>query len=71
MVWYVSSCSSILCPKCPSSAADQLADWAEVATSNCTYAPLSDNMYLSTKINTGMALTVRIMLPLGKLPLGL
>ena len=35
-------------------------------TSNCTYAPLSDNSYLNSMINTGEALTVRIMLPLGK-----
>ncbi|ORX35982.1 hypothetical protein BD324DRAFT_570172, partial [Kockovaella imperatae] len=38
--------------------------WCETDTSNCTYAPLSDNGYLSTKINTGEALTVRMMLPL-------
>ncbi|ORY23198.1 hypothetical protein BCR39DRAFT_549724 [Naematelia encephala] len=38
--------------------------WCETATSNCTYAPLSDNHFLSTLINTGEALTVRIMLPL-------
>ncbi len=38
---------------------------AEVETSNCTYAPLSENAYLSDLIDTGMALTVRIMLPLG------
>ncbi|GFZ43538.1 hypothetical protein JCM24511_01258 [Saitozyma sp. JCM 24511] len=33
-------------------------------TSNCTYAPLSDQPYLSSMINVGQALTVRIMLPL-------
>ncbi|WVQ85558.1 hypothetical protein IAT38_007724 [Cryptococcus sp. DSM 104549] len=38
--------------------------WCMTDTSNCTYAPLSDNPYLSTMINTGEALTVRIMLPL-------
>lgn len=35
-------------------------------TINCTYAPLSENKYLSTMIDSGQALTVRIMLPLGK-----
>ncbi|WWD17867.1 hypothetical protein CI109_102311 [Kwoniella shandongensis] len=38
--------------------------WCYTHTSNCTYAPLSDNPYLSKMINTGEALTVRIMLPL-------
>ncbi|KAK8865944.1 hypothetical protein IAR55_001093 [Kwoniella newhampshirensis] len=38
--------------------------WCYTQTSNCTYAPLSSNPYLSTMINTGEALTVRIMLPL-------
>ncbi|ADV21062.1 hypothetical protein CNBC3860 [Cryptococcus gattii WM276] len=38
--------------------------WCLQGTSNCTYAPLSENAYLSTMINTGEALTVRIMLPL-------
>ncbi|KAL7420910.1 hypothetical protein Q5752_004864 [Cryptotrichosporon argae] len=38
--------------------------WCTNGTSNCTYAPLSDNAYLSTMIDTGEALTVRIMLPL-------
>jgi len=52
-------------------------------TSNCTYAPLSyvpllfviqadldsDNPYLSDMIDSGQALTVRIMLPTGKYPL--
>ncbi|WVN85416.1 uncharacterized protein L203_100562 [Cryptococcus depauperatus CBS 7841] len=38
--------------------------WCLTETSNCTYAPLSDNTYLSQMINTGEALTVRIMLPL-------
>lgn len=35
-------------------------------TANCTYAPLSENTYLSTMIDSGQALTVRIMLPLGE-----
>ncbi|EIW72771.1 hypothetical protein TREMEDRAFT_26328 [Tremella mesenterica DSM 1558] len=38
--------------------------WCMTDTSNCTYAPLSDNSYLGTLIDTGEALTVRIMLPL-------
>ncbi|ODO07256.1 hypothetical protein L198_00835 [Cryptococcus wingfieldii CBS 7118] len=38
--------------------------WCMTDTSNCTYAPLSENAYLSTMIDTGEALTVRIMLPL-------
>ena len=33
---------------------------------NCTYAPLSENPFLADKIDSGRALTVRIMLPLGK-----
>jgi hypothetical protein len=53
-----------------------------MGTSNCTYAPLSyvffpsldvvmwltdsDNPYLSNMIDSGQALTVRIMLPTGK-----
>ncbi|WVF70481.1 hypothetical protein IAT40_005271 [Kwoniella sp. CBS 6097] len=38
--------------------------WCMTETSNCTYAPLSDNSYLSTMIDTGEALVVRTMLPL-------
>ncbi|WVQ97437.1 hypothetical protein IAU59_004550 [Kwoniella sp. CBS 9459] len=38
--------------------------WCMTDTSNCTYAPLSDNPYLSTMIDTGEALVVRTMLPL-------
>ncbi|WVQ70938.1 hypothetical protein IAR50_000463 [Cryptococcus sp. DSM 104548] len=38
--------------------------WCMTDTSNCTYAPLSQNAYLSTMIDTGEALTVRTMLPL-------
>ncbi|OCF41769.1 hypothetical protein I317_04375 [Kwoniella heveanensis CBS 569] len=38
--------------------------WCMTDTSNCTYAPLSDNAYLSTMIDTGEALVVRTMLPL-------
>ncbi|XAO23241.1 hypothetical protein I312_102019 [Cryptococcus bacillisporus CA1280] len=38
--------------------------WCLQGTSNCTYATLSENTYLSTMINTDEALTVRIMLPL-------
>ncbi len=56
---------------------------SETDTSNCTYGPLSyvlsdwvkmrlngrsENRYLSTMINTGEALSVRIMLPLGESP---
>ncbi|WVR05907.1 hypothetical protein IAU60_002933 [Kwoniella sp. DSM 27419] len=38
--------------------------WCMTDTSNCTYAPLSENAYLSGMINTGEALVVRTMLPL-------
>ncbi|WWC99714.1 hypothetical protein V866_006619 [Kwoniella sp. B9012] len=38
--------------------------WCMSNTSNCTYAALSDNTYLSSMINTGEALLVRTMLPL-------
>ncbi|WRT64169.1 uncharacterized protein IL334_001098 [Kwoniella shivajii] len=38
--------------------------WCMTDTSNCTYAPLSDNPYLSTMIDTGEALIVRTILPL-------
>ena len=48
-----------------------LMDSAEVDTSNCTYAPLSDNAYLASKIDVGLALTTRMMLPLGGPYLGL
>ncbi|KAK4688002.1 hypothetical protein P7C73_g2118, partial [Tremellales sp. Uapishka_1] len=37
--------------------------WCATNTSNCTYAPLSDNSYLSSMIDVGEALTVRLMLP--------
>ncbi|WVW82342.1 hypothetical protein I302_104349 [Kwoniella bestiolae CBS 10118] len=38
--------------------------WCMSNTSNCTYAPLSDNPNLSKLINTGQALLVRTILPL-------
>ncbi|WWC66291.1 uncharacterized protein I206_100192 [Kwoniella pini CBS 10737] len=38
--------------------------WCMSDTSNCTYAPLSDNTYLSTLIDTGEALLVKTILPL-------
>ncbi|WVO19911.1 uncharacterized protein IAS62_001201 [Cryptococcus decagattii] len=38
--------------------------WCLQGTSNCTYATFSKNDYLSTMINTGEALTVRIIPPL-------
>jgi hypothetical protein len=60
-----------------------VADRIVTKTSNCTYAPLSyvphsfmnradldsDNPYLSDMIDSGQALTVRIMLPTGMLSL--
>lgn len=61
-----------------------MADELVTKTSNCTYAPLSyvpfvsehggmlinsDNSYLSDMIDSGQALTVRIMLPTGTPPL--
>ena len=42
------------------------ADESVTQKANCTYAPLSENKYLSTMIDSGQALTVRIMLPLGE-----